>query len=271
MKKLQAGFLGLALAGVIPPAAAELGEIPVNPALRDQFYFAIGAFFAKTTTEAQLDSTRLGVGANVTFENTLGMDASKEVPSAIGRIRLGERWRVEAEWFQLNRSGARRLDRDIQWGDTVFPVNTQLSSTFDFYDLRLSAGYSFFKRADKEIGVGLGLHVASYNVNLSGNAVGTEQEDVLAPLPVISFYGQFALTERWAVGGRLDRFSLSYSKYDGSLTSLGLDLSYQPFRHVGFGVAYRALFIHMQATDASKTLKFTQTFEGPLVFMNASF
>ena len=62
-------------------------------------------------------------------------------------------------------------------------------------------------------------------MNPSGNAVGTEQEDVLAPLPVISFYGQFALTERWAVGGRLDRFSLSY----------------------------------------------TQSFEGPLIFVNASF
>jgi len=271
MKKLQAGLVGLAFASVLLPAAAEVGEIPVNPALRDPFYFAIGAFFPKTTTEAQLDSTRLGVGANVTFESTLGMDSRQAVPSAIGRMRLGEHWRIEAEWFQLNRDGVRTIERQIQWGDTVFPVNTQLSSTFDFYDLRLSAGYSFFKRADKEIGVGLGLHVASYNVSLSGSAVGSEHNDVLAPLPVISFYGQFALTERWAVGGRLDRFSLSYSKYDGSLSSLGLDVTYQPFRHVGFGLAYRTLFINMQATDASKTLKFNQSFEGPLVFMNASF
>jgi len=108
-------------------------------------------------------------------------------------------------------------------------------------------------------------------VNPSGNAVGTEQEDVLAPLPVISFYGQFALTERWAVGGRLDRFSLSYSKYDGSLTSLGLDLTYQPFRHVGFGVGYRSLFITLEASEDSKRARFKQTFEGPLLFLSASF
>src|SRR3954467_13772175 len=141
MKKLQAGLVGLAFAGVLLPAAAEVGEIPVNPALRDPFYFAIGAFFPKTTTEAQLDSTRLGVGANVTFESTLGMGSRQAVPSATGRMRLGEHWRIEAEWFQLNRDGVRTIDRQIQWGDTVFPVNTQLSSTFDFYDLRLSAGF----------------------------------------------------------------------------------------------------------------------------------
>jgi hypothetical protein len=52
MKKLQAGLIGLALAGVSLSAAAEMGEIPINPVLRDQFYFAIGAFFPRTTTEA---------------------------------------------------------------------------------------------------------------------------------------------------------------------------------------------------------------------------
>ena len=271
MKKLQAALAGLVLAGVLVPASAEVGEIPVNPVLRDQFYFAIGAFFPRTTTEAELDSNRLGAGANITLENSLGMDSRNAVPNAIGRMRLGEHWRIEAEWFQLNRSGVRTIDRDIQWGDTVFPVNTSLSSTFNFYDLRLSAGYSFFKRTDKEIGVGLGFHVASYNVSLSGNAIGTEHNDVLAPLPVVSFYGQFALTERWAVNGRLDLFSLSYDKYDGSVSSLGLDVTYQPFRHVGFGAAFRSLFINLQATDASKTLKFNQSFEGPLFFVHATF
>src|SRR3954463_6753597 len=267
MKKLEAGLVGLAFAGVLLPAAADVGEIPVNPALRDPFYFAIGAFFPKTTTEAQVDSTRLGVGANVTFENTLGMDSRKAVPNALGRVRLGDKWRLEAEWFELNRSGVRTIDRDIQYGDRVFPVNTQLSSTFDFSDLRLSAGYSFFKRPDKEIGVGLGFHLASYNVSLSSTTVGTEQESVLAPLPVISFYGQFALTDQWAVGGRLDRFSLSYGKYDGSLSSLGLEVNYQPFHHVGFGLAYRSLFINATVHDGERTMKFRQSFEGPLFFM----
>jgi hypothetical protein len=151
------------------------------------------------------------------------------------------------------------------------PGHAQVSSKFDFSDLRVSLGYAFFRAPDKELGVGLGLHAASYDVSLTADAIGTEGEDVLALLPVLSVYGQFALTDRWAVGSRLDRFSLSYDKYDGSLTSLGLDLLYQPPRHVGFGVGYRGLFIRMEATDDRRTLKFRQTFEGPLVFMNASF
>ena len=246
-------------------------DVPVNPALTDRFYFALGAFFPKTTTDAGLSSQRTGVGADIRFEDTLGMESRKSVPSAMLRWRLAEHWRLEAEYFQLNRSGQRTIDREISFGDQTFPANASVSSNFDFFDLRVSAGWSFFKRTDKEIGIGLGLHVASYDVSLTSAATGSDQEDVLAPLPVISLYGQFALTSTWAVGARADLFALSYENFDGRLTSIGLDVTWQPFRHVGFGAAYRTLFISMEASQNNRVLRFDQTFEGPLLFMSVSF
>jgi hypothetical protein len=263
---------GIALVGAAAAAQAQtqMGEIPIHPALTDRFYFGAGVFFPKTSTEAQLTS-RTGIGASINFEDSLGIKSDDTVPAGIVRWRFGQRWRLEAEYFQLNRSGEKVVDRDIQWGENVYPVNTNVQSKFDFSDLRVSVGYSFFKRTDKEIGVGLGLHVAAYDVALSTNAIGDEQQDVTAPLPVLSFYGQFALTERWAIGARLDRFSLSYENYDGSLSALGIDVQYQPFRHVGFGVGYRSLFIDLEAEKSGRTLKVEQSFQGPLLFMNVSF
>lgn len=269
MKKTLLIPVGIALIGAAAAAHAQ-GDIPVHPALTDKFYIGAGVFFPKTATEAQLTS-RTGVGASIDFEDSLGMQSAKTVPAGFARWRFGERWRLEVEYFQLNRSGERVTDRDIQWGENVYPANTNVRSKFDFSDLRISAGYSFFKRTDKEIGVGLGLHVAAYDVALSANVIGEEQQDVTAPLPVLSFYAQFALTERWALSARLDRFSLSYENYDGSLTALGIDIAYQPFRHVGFGVGYRSLFIDLEAEKSGRTLKLDQSFQGPLVFMNVSF
>jgi hypothetical protein len=144
-------------------------------------------------------------------------------------------------------------------------------SRFDFSDIRTSVGYSFFKTADKELGVSFGFHVASYDAALSAAGVGTQAKKILAPLPVLSAYGQFALTETWAVGARLDRFVMSYENYDGNVTSMAVDLNYQPFRHVGFGLAYRSLFITLKATGSTLTAQFQQTFQGPLLYMNASF
>jgi hypothetical protein len=269
MRYLGGTLIGIALSIAMTAALAETSDIPLNPALRDRFYFGLGAFYPRTTTEVQLNSPT-GIGANVTMEDSLGMDDRKAVPNAMARIRFGERWRFEAEWFQLNRDAQRTVDRDIRFGDQVFPVNTTVSSSFDFYDLRLSAGYSFFKRPDKELGVGFGFHIAQYDVRLAGATLGAQQEDVLAPLPVLSLYGQFALTDKWAVGGRLDRFALNYDKFSGGLSSMALDLTYQAFRNVGFGLGYRSLFIRMTAED-ERTLKFKQTFEGPTLFVTASF
>ena len=271
MKKLIAGIaVSVALSTVLTSAAAQQAEIPHHPALTDRFYLGLGAFFPRTTTSAQLTS-RTGIGVTIDFEDTFGMQSQKTVPIGLARWRFAERFRLEAELFQLNRSGERRIDRDIQWGENVYPVNANVQSHFNFSDLRISAGYSFFKRADKEVGVGLGLHVAAYDVGLTANAIGTEQQDITAPLPVLSFYGQFGLTERWAVGSRLDLFSLSYENYDGALTAVGFDVVYQPFRHVGFGAGYRSLVIRLEAEKDARHLKAKQTFQGPTLFMTVSF
>jgi len=259
------------LLGLLAAAAgARAQDIPSHPALNDRFYAGAGIFFPKTGTSAQLTS-RTGVGTVIDFEDSLGIDASSSVPAGLVRWRFGERWRVEAEYFQLKRNGERVIDREIQWGENTYPVNASVSSRFDFFDLRVSAGYSFFRTRDKEIGAGLGLHVAGYDVGLTANAIGTEEQDITAPLPVISLYGQFALTDRWAVSARLDRFSLSYENYDGSLSALGIDVMYQPFRHVGFGAGYRSLFIDLEAEKSARHLKVEQSFQGPLLFMTVSF
>jgi hypothetical protein len=260
----------LIAAALFIPAYAGAQTVPVHPALNDRFYFGVGAFFPRTSTSAQLQS-RTGVGANIDFENALGMATDKSVPMGFARWRLGEKWRIEAEYFQLNRTGTKVIDRDIQWGDTVYPVNASVSSKFDFSDLRISAGYSFFRRPDKEVGIGAGLHVAQYDVSLSSPGRTTESTAVTAPLPVFSVYSQFALTERWAIAARMDRFVLRYQDFDGSLTGLALDIMYQPFRHVGFGLGTRALALDASASKDGRTASFRQNFQGPTLFVNVSF
>lgn len=259
---------GTALCAAMAPAGA---QAPVHPSLTDKFWFGAGIFFPNTSTQAQLTNKATGVGASVDFEQSMDLERQNNVPVVAGRWRFGERWRLEAEYFQLQRDSERVIDRQIEWGDQVFAVNTSVATQFDFSDLRVSVGYSFFKRADKELGVGLGLHLATYDVSLTGPAGNREGEDVLAPLPVLSLFGQFALTDTWAVGLRLDRFALSYDKFDGSLTNLGIDVLYQPFKHVGFGAGYRALAIRAEVEGDRRILNMRQYFQGPMLFMTVSF
>ena len=251
--------------------------VPNHPALKDPFYFALGAFVPKTSTSAQLNSPAFPVGTVIDFERALGMETQKVVPEAFARWRFAERWRLELAYFELNRSGDAVIQQEIHWGDQDFLAGTEIQSKFDFSDLRTSVGYSVFKRPDKDVGVALGIHAATYDVSLS--AVGTgliggstsEEHKLLAPLPVLSIYGQFALTDEWAVETRLDRFAITFNNIYGNITSSVVDLNYQPFRHVGFGIGYRSFFINVRVTRPSWTAIFSQSYQGPFAYMNASF
>lgn len=271
---MQSTILKTILAPLTLVSATALGaeeKLPFHPALNDRFYIGAGVFAPKTSTDARLDSTTLGVGASVDFETALGLQSSKSIPNFLARWRITERWRVEAEYFELNRNGAKDLARDIQWGDAVFPVGSNVTSKFDFSDTRVSVGYSFFKTVDKELGFALGAHVTRYDASITSNGIGTQGGAMTAPLPVLSAYGQFALTDQWAIAGRLDRFSLTYDQYSGGITSMALDLLYQPFRHVGFGVGYRSMYVDVTSTNAKWTGQITQSFEGPVLYANVSF
>ena len=275
MRVAKSAVIAALLAASFPLTCAADVDWGLNHALNDSWEFELGALYAsKTSNTAQLDSTKLGVGTNVNFQDLLGMDSWAWGPDVAARWRMSEKWRLEASYFWISQSGSKSLSQDIQWGDVVFPVNAQVTSKLNFSDFRSSVGYSFYKTSDKELGIGLGLHVLSYQASLASATLGTEGANVLAPLPVVSIYGGFAMNEHWSVSARFDVFSLTYEQYHGSITSLGLDVLYQPFRHVGFGVGYKTLIIDFEATSTglgSFQGKYNQTLQGPTMYVTLSF
>jgi hypothetical protein len=113
--------------------------------------------------------------------------------------------------------------------------------------------------------------VATIDASLQATGQGVESTDVLAPLPVVNFYGAFALTNEWAVRMRLDWLSLSYSDYSGDLRNTAVDVLYQPFRNVGFGIGLRNLVLDIEIDKPDWHGKARSTFSGPTAFLTVSF
>jgi len=251
--------------------SASAEAIPNHPALNDRFSFELGGYYSRSSTQASLGPSGGGTGVVVDFEDTLGLDERNL--TGIGGLlwRMSERWRLEVEYFRLNRDATRTLATDVTWGDQTFNAGNTVNATYDFYDIRVSAGYSFFKRRDKELGVGIGLHVAGIKTSIESAGVGSESSDVLAPLPVLNIYGAFALTNEWAVRMRMDWLSLSYDEYSGDIRSTAIDVLYRPFRHVGFGVGLRTLIVDVDIDSSDWRGKARTAFSGPMAFMSVSF
>jgi hypothetical protein len=246
-------------------------SIPNHPALSDRFTFELGAYYSKSDTDASLGPAGGGTGVSVNFEDTLGLDHRNWIGIGGFLWRFSERWRIEVEYFKLQRDATRVLTTDVTWGDRIFPAGSTVDSTYDFSDIRVSTGYSFFKRRDKEIGAGFGFHVARIKASLQTTGGSVEASDVRAPLPVLNLYGVLALTDEWAARVRFDWLSLNYGAYSGDLKSSSVDVLYRPFRSVGFGLGVRTLVMNVDIDATDWRGKARTSFAGPVAFMTVSF
>ena len=252
-------------------SAAAQGAGAIHPALQDQWHFQLGAYVSKVDTTAYLNSSTGARGTQLSFEDDLGFDDSKTMPAFLASVRLAERWKVEFEYFSLSRDSSRAISRTINWGDRSYTVGTVVSSDFDSDIYRLSAGYSFIKDNQKELGVALGFHVTDFSLGLAATGIGAQRADALAPLPTIGLYGAYAFTPRWLLSGRVDYFSLNYNDYEGSLVNVSAGIDYRFTRNFGIGVAYRHLDYDVTVTRSRFNGGVEYKFNGPMMYVTASF
>lgn len=252
-------------------AASPDPALPEHPMMTDRFFLGAGVVWAKSNVTANLNTGRIGLGTFVDFENDIGLNENNLIGQFAFRMRLSSRWVLEAEYFSLNRDGERQLERTIDWGDLSIPVNAAVRGTSSLDDLRVSVGYSFFRRKDKEIGVGIGAHVMSFDASLSTQNFGSQKASQSAPLPVLTMYAQIALTDRWLFRTRVDRLGLDTGEVDGSVFSSATDFVYQPWRHFGAGIGYRDINIQISSTGDSFRGKAQVRHSGPYLFLTTTF
>ena len=253
-------------------AADEADErVPENPMFTDSWYVSAGVLWAESNVTANLNSGRIGVGALIDFEDDMGLDETNLIGLFDVRWRFSKRWQLEVEYFKLDRDNEKQVQRVIDWGNLNIPINSVAKGSFNIEDFRVGVGYSIFLSKDKELGVGLGAHVAKLEAGLSTRNLGSEIASQTAPLPFLTVYARMALTDRWLLRMRVDRLSLDTGDIDGKIFSSGLDLIYQPWRHFSIGVGYRD--INFQVSSVSDDWRGEAQIQesGPTLFLATSF
>ena len=149
---------------------------PQHRLLNDKFRISLGGFYAETNTSVRLDANT-AVGAAVSFEDLLGLN-DRQLAGALNMYwRFGDRWHLGVDYFDISRNGDRYLAKDITWGGKTYTAGTTVSSQSRISDLRTTVGYSAFKRSDKELGFGVGLHATGLKFSL--NAYGVDRKSVV--------------------------------------------------------------------------------------------
>lgn len=263
-----------ALAVSALPGAA-LAEQP-----QDVFWGELAYFYPTISSTARLDLTATArPGTVIKLEDDLDLDDRKSTPYFTLGMRLGDRWRLEFEYYELNRSGSRTLTRQIDWGDSTFPVGVTIDSTFDTTVYRFTGGYSFIKDQTAEAGVGFGLHITDFTTSLSGIGSGpngsvafqNEKRDTLVPLPTVGLYGTYKVSDQVSLRGRVDFLSFKYDDYDGRLINWMASVDWRFAKNWGAGVGYRYVDYKLDASNPDFRGEINYNFKGPTIFLNAAF
>ncbi len=213
------------------------------------FNLDLGVAFTDLDTSVQFSSTNLGAGVIVDVEDALGLDSSDIIFFGRGYYRFGKtrRHRFDFGYGAYRRESSKVLLENVPIFDDEIPAGSTVSTEFNFDIIRAGYSYSLLQDDRMDLGIGAGLYVMPIEFKFSSSTFGAKQEEITAPLPVLTLRGDFALTQKLFLKASWDIFYLSIGDFEGSIISALLAIEYNFWKNVGFGLGYNDFRVHVEA------------------------
>jgi hypothetical protein len=263
-------------------AASSLADI--SGALDSQaelspFYLRVGTYVLDSSTIAEVDGLGGNLGSRLDFEDDLNLDERKNTLLAAARWRFRDRHFLEIEYFNLKRYGTKRIEEEIRFGETVFPITAQIDSSFTTEVTRLSYAYRVVRHPDWGLALSAGLHLTRLRTVLNGTFTDDvdapvftrELASVTAPLPVFGLSGARRLSEKWTFLARGQWFFLEVDDVAGAITHAAVHFEHSTFDNIGLGIGYDWFDIDVDLADALWRGTAEVRFKGPMIFLQGSF
>ena len=237
----------------------------------DRFSLSLGVFITDRNTKARFDSS-LGDGTDIDFEKDLGLNSSDSVFRVDGYVRFSERHRADFSVFDLSRKNSKQIEKEIQWGDTLYSIDTVVESDNGLSIYKAAYTYSFLNGEDGYLGATLGIYVADWKVSIEEETTGlAEVGDLTAPMPVIGLRGEYALSDRWSFRASGEFFFVEYDNVDGSLVDIYAGFDYSIRDHLSLGIGFNRVTINVDSTKSSFGGALDWQYSGALAFLKFDF
>lgn len=236
----------------------------------------ISRFSAKLGGFWAISDTKLGVGTNnnpyslIDFENDLGLNRHTTSLLFNFNARFGKRNRVDFSYYNIYRKASRTTDKDINFGDHTYPINSEIDTHLNTNIFRLSYGYAFISNPKWEVGGIFGFHIMSFGVGL--DATGETQQlsldnsqNFTVPLPDLGLWGTFAFHRNWAVSGEVGYFYVKVNNWDmdGRILTGNVSLQYRLSKHWNVDAGYTAFDVKANIDRKRLQAEFDWSYTGP--------
>ena len=221
----------------------------------DRFSVSFGGFLANYNSGITYASQQLGIGVIIDIEDALGLESTQIAFRGNAIYQFGKKRNHSASfgYFGIIRKSNKILTEELELGDEIFPIGTEINSSFELTILRAKYDYAFFQDDRVSLGASFGLFVMP--VNLRVKAISSQESitQFTAPLPLLGLRSDFKITEKLYLNQSVELLYLSIGDFTGSLLDLNVALEHKTFNHVAFGIGVNSnrLNINIRNPDSS--------------------
>ena len=234
--------------------------------------FTLGAFFADQDMKTELEVSVGDTDRAVDFEDDLGLRDSQSVFRLAAFYDFNERHRLDLDVFDLSQTSVVTISREIEWGDTVFPVAADIATGLDLTIYKAAYTYHMLRREKYRLGVTGGLYVADIALRLDILESDEEERgELTAPLPVFGLRGEYFFSDRWRAGASAEWFGLEVGDYEGTLHDFLIGIDYRFGNHSAIGVGFNSVHIDVDATEEDLQADLRWKYSGFIGYLRFSF
>jgi hypothetical protein len=245
--------------------------------LTDKFEFTVGVFYPSKTFDIGVNGTT--TNGDIDFGQTFGIETSEFTLFAGFEWRFAKKWKLSTNYFGIQNSGSKVLEKDINWGDYTIKQGTNVYGKIGINVYRIYVGRIFTSGAKHEFGGGLGVHAMNAKAIIEGEMLSSEgdfsfqrsRKSITLPLPNFGLWYYFAPNTNWAFTSNLDVFYLAIGNYSGNLVNLSPGVNYQFFKNISASLNYRFIDIGAKFDSSNWDGDVSFGFNGPSLTINANF
>jgi len=263
MRRLTVVAMAIVAMALIPAAEALEGQDHDAQILSNKLYLTIGGYAADFRTDATIGSGSF-FGTRISLEDDLEVDDGNSDFRFTGLWRFKRKHAINFEYVAFKRSGFTFIDEEITFGDPpqTFAIGADVASTFDTQVINLDYHYSFFNNGKVNTGFAVGLSVFEFDISLAGTVTvddgggpttefGETATDILAPIPTIGFFTDYAITPRLIFRMQAGFLDLSVGDYEGRVISTTLVFDWFFTKHVSIGGGFASTDIRVASLGES--------------------
>lgn len=215
----------------------------------ERFSLSFGGFLTSISNDISISGQGTGLGVNINLEEALDLKSSSVVIRSEAEFNFGSRTHsyVRMGYFGLFRSSQKILEADLEIGNSVIPLGTEVNTKYNMQIIRALYDYAIYKDERVILAFSAGLYILPIEFSIGSSVIVNEAERFVAPLPVVGFRSNFNITPKLLIKQNIDFLYLKLAEFEGSISDLNLWLEYNPFKHFGLGLGYNAFRFNLTA------------------------